>query len=289
MDPPAAAGAAAWAAGSAAAGWLAARLALIPAGRLLARPAFLRRNYRGRSIPKPLGCVLAASILAGVAAAAVSSRRPERDAVAVAFAGLALGALGFLDDVYASRRAGGFAGHLRALARGEVTTGLLKAAGGGAAGLAAAWTLGERGWWIVASGALVALSANLANLLDLRPGRAGKGWLVVWAATLAARPPAGALVVSAAVAGGLVAFLPSDLRERGMLGDTGANLLGAVAGTVAVASLGATGTLWALGFVALLTAASEVVSFSRAIERFPPLRFVDRLGRLRAEGSPRDG
>lgn len=184
-----------------------------------------------------------------------------------------------MDDVYGSRHARGLAGHARALVAGRLTTGMLKAAGGAVVGVAASAWSGQRGWWILPAGMVVALCANLANLLDVRPGRCVKAWLVCWAATLTARPPAGALAVSAAVAGGVLAFAPFDLRERAMLGDTGANLLGGVLGVVAVVSLGRTALLASLGCLIALTALSEVVSFTRLVAGIRPLRFLDELGR----------
>ncbi|MCQ6349962.1 hypothetical protein NPL98_28810, partial [Bacillus cereus] len=79
--------------------------------------------------------------------------------------------------------------------------------------------------------ALAAGCANLANLLDLRPGRALKvvlppAALLVLAAGEAERPRRGGTLALAALLPGLAA-LPADLRERGMLGDAGANVLGA--------------------------------------------------------------
>ncbi len=77
-------------------------------------------------------------------------------------------------------------------------------------------------------------------------------------------------------------LLPEDLGERSMLGDGGANALGAMLGTAAATSLPRPARAAALGVVAGLTAASEVVSFSRVIERTGPLRWLDMLGRRTA-------
>jgi UDP-GlcNAc:undecaprenyl-phosphate GlcNAc-1-phosphate transferase len=64
-----------------------------------------------------------------------------------------------------------------------------------------------------------------------------------------------------------------------MLGDAGANALGAMLGTAAATSLSRPARLAALALVTGLTAASEVVSFTRVIERTGPLRRLDMLGR----------
>jgi UDP-N-acetylmuramyl pentapeptide phosphotransferase/UDP-N-acetylglucosamine-1-phosphate transferase len=128
------------------------------------------------------------------------------------------------------------------------------------------------------NGALIALAANLVNLLDLRPGRALKAFA---AGALLLAPGAGwsGMAPLLAVALPAAAYAPADLRARAMMGDTGANALGAALGATAALQLGLTGKLAALALLAALQVASEFVSFSAVIERCAPLRFVDRLGR----------
>jgi hypothetical protein len=123
---------------------------------------------------------------------------------------------------------------------------------------------------------VIASSANLANLLDLRPGRCTKVFLPLWVVGCLLDPTAGAW--SAGLAGAAAGTFPLDLGERGMLGDAGANALGAVVGVLLVT--GPAWLLWALAVVLLgLQAASERVSFSRVIDGNRWLRAVDRLGR----------
>ena len=62
-----------------------------------------------------------------------------------------------------------------------------------------------------------------------------------------------------------------------MLGDTGSNALGAIAG-FALLELGRPVRTAALAVVVLLNLASERVSFSRVIDQRRPLRWLDRLG-----------
>jgi hypothetical protein len=73
--------------------------------------------------------------------------------------------------------------------------------------------------------------------------------------------------------------LPGDLAERTMLGDAGANSLGAVVGLALVAREGRAGRLAHLAAVTTLTLASEKVSFTQVIAGNPALRWLDELGR----------
>jgi hypothetical protein len=82
------------------------------------------------------------------------------------------------------------------------------------------------------------------------------------------------------IAGAAVALFVPDLRERLMLGDAGSNVLGAAAGLGVVMTTGTVTRIIVLAVVAGLNVASEMVSFSRVIDRVPPLRYADRLGRL---------
>jgi len=71
------------------------------------------------------------------------------------------------------------------------------------------------------------------------------------------------------------------LGERAMLGDTGSNLAGAVVGIMLLTELDETGRLVALAIVLAITAYGEFRSISKLIERVPPLRFIDSLGRAK--------
>ena len=99
----------------------------------------------------------------------------------------------------------------------------------------------------------------------------------------------GALLAVAAPLGAAIALLPEDLGERAMLGDAGANALGALLGVAAAASLSRPARLALLAAITGLTAASEVVSFTAVIERTPALRWLDMLGRRPVPAAPVPG
>ncbi|MBR8742755.1 hypothetical protein DSY14_13630 [Nocardiopsis sp. MG754419] len=235
-----------------------------------------RVNFRGRTVTLHEGPALASGVCA--AAALTPGVHPRvRAASALAAAGAA--AFGAYDDLVGSAEARGLRGHLGALARGRVTTGVVKMVGIGAIGLAAASLLRRGPGDTLVDGALIAAGANLVNLLDLRPGRAVKFALLAAAPALAT--PAAPLV--GPVVGASVALLPDELAERCMLGDAGANALGAALGVAAVVRAPRLVRLALLGVVVGLTLAGEVTSFSRVIERVPVLRHLDHWGRTEAE------
>src|SRR5918996_465674 len=235
----------------------------------LARSSLARVNYGSREVVAGLGLVLGLGLLVWAAPLAVAARA---DPVRAGRAGL-LAPSGLAVVV------AGLAFCLLGLAAGRLTGGGIKLLGGALAGLLVAGlaTPDDRpAWTVLLGGVVVASAANTANLLDLRPGRCAKVFLPLWVAGCLFDPGGGAW--SAGLAGAALATLPFDLREQGMLGDAGANALGAVAGTLLLA--GPTWLLWAAAAGLLgLQLASERVSFTRVIEGNRVLRAADRLGR----------
>ena len=254
-------------------------------------PLFGRENVRGRIVPTGAGVVIAVAVLVVEATVTVvdalgadvdGATIPGRRLAVLAAVGFCL--LGLLDDLAGVGQSGGFRGHLRALAGGRLTTGAVKLFGGAALAIVvvAAGTEDRPLGRLVADAALVALAANLGNLLDRAPGRVGKAVLVAFAVLLATTGFGSELAGVALVVGAGLGLLVPDLRERCMLGDAGANALGAAIGLGVVLACSTGVRLAVLVAVAALNVASELVSFSRVIERVPPLRALDRVGRRAA-------
>ena len=288
-----------------------------------------RTNFHGVTVSLRGGVAMAGASVASAAVASAFSDQP-RAALGGLVASLGGGLAGYIDDVDQGAHDGGkvakgLKGHLGALAHGQVTTGVIKIAGIGASALAASALVGSKATSmggkvsdLALNTVLIAGAANLANLLDLRPGRALKATVLV-AAPLsyfscadAKTPASGASVTSATasvtsgasgapsatpaapasasgasaqrlLASGLnaaaITALVEDLQETTMLGDTGANAAGALLGT----SLAANDS-WklrlgtTLGVVGLILA-SEKVSFSKVIAANPALNWLDQLWR----------
>lgn len=264
-------------------------------GRLVAtlRHELERTNFHGRTVTLAEGVAVSGA----AAALAALARRPADAAVLGG-----IGALGLADDLveHRQRRAGrpvakGLRGHVRALAAGRPTTGGLKLVGIPVLCLAGA-ARAEHPRLVLVDAALTAGCANLANLLDLRPGRALKASLMP-AALLATLPvqdggtaerAAGGRTLAIAALLPALAALPVDLDERGMLGDAGANVLGAAVGTALARRTPPGVRIALLAGVVALTVASERVSFSAVIARTPWLERLDRIGR-RADGPDEAG
>jgi UDP-N-acetylmuramyl pentapeptide phosphotransferase/UDP-N-acetylglucosamine-1-phosphate transferase len=239
-----------------------------------------RANHAGREVTLLEGPAVVAGLVAGTLLDGGPSRR-TRAACATALA--AIGAMGAYDDLAGATATKGLKGHLRALARGDVTSGALKIAvigGAGLLGAAAVRADVERSVLhpgTLLDGALVAGAANLVNLLDLRPGRALKASLL-GAALPFVTSTGGPL--AAPVVGSALAAAPDDLAATAMLGDCGSNALGAAIGLSVVAAAGARVRMLTVASLVALTLASEKVSYSEVIAATPWLRRLDEWGRV---------
>jgi UDP-GlcNAc:undecaprenyl-phosphate/decaprenyl-phosphate GlcNAc-1-phosphate transferase len=264
-----------------------------PTLRLLSEGGHTRRNYRDRPLPCPGGVlVVAAALLALVPLLLIEHLARVaivyRGLTPVAAYALGVACLGLIDDTLGGaqgerRGPRGWRGHGAAVLRGELSTGMLKATG--SLGLAllvtsSAHTHLSTGRWLLAAGVLV-LATNVFNLLDLRPGRSIKALVLLGAGLTIGAADARPLWMLGLFAAPALVAGAYDLRERAMLGDTGANLLGALAGLWLVLTLSGTGQLVALALLAAITLYGEFRSISELIERTPGLRELDSLGRPR--------
>ncbi|HEV3319293.1 MAG TPA: hypothetical protein VG053_06105 [Solirubrobacteraceae bacterium] len=260
-----------------------------PTLRALRAGGHTRPNYRARELPHPLGVLVVMAALLALVPLTLIERVGHTailypGLVAVAVYALGVACLGLIDDTLGSPRDGataprGWRGHGAAAMHGELSTGALKAVGSvGLALLVSDFTGLSVGRWLLAAAVLV-LATNALNLLDLRPGRALKVFVLLGAGlTIGSRElrplwTLGLFVGPALVAGAY------DLREEAMLGDTGANLLGALAGLWMVLVLSQTGQLIALALLVIVTVYGELRSISALVARVPLLRGLDSWGR----------
>jgi UDP-GlcNAc:undecaprenyl-phosphate/decaprenyl-phosphate GlcNAc-1-phosphate transferase len=265
--------------------------ALIPAWvGDMRRAGLARENWRRRAVAFPLGAALVAAALVTLAPLALVDDRADLDLLEpdlrrwiTYVLGVAL--LGLLDDALGGGgRAGtprGWRAHARAAVEGRFSTGVIKAAGAFALAAYAVSGRGREGLEYLADLALLLLATNLFNLLDLRPGRVEKVFFLLLAALCLGGWTAEPLELLGIFIGPVLVGAWYTVRERAMLGDTGSNLIGALAGVSLLETLGDPARLVALGVIAALTLYGEFRSITITIERVPLLRQLDSLGRPR--------
>jgi UDP-GlcNAc:undecaprenyl-phosphate/decaprenyl-phosphate GlcNAc-1-phosphate transferase len=257
-----------------------------PVLNMLRANGHVHANYRGLELPCPAGVLIVVAATAALVPLELIERLahvhvfycPQTEVVLLY--GFGVAALGLIDDTLGSSEGDprGWRGHVAALMHGRLSSGVVKAVGSLGLALAATDRLGlSVGRWLLATGVLV-LATNALNLLDLRPGRAVKALVVLGAALTIGAGELRQLLTLGVFAGPALVAGWFDLREQAMLGDTGANLLGALAGLWIVLTVGETGQLIALALLLALTVYGELRSISELVQRVPLLRWVDSLG-----------
>ena len=259
------------------AAWTVGLLFLVPF--VLRRLGLTRMNFRGDLIPAGYGIyVLFWMIPALIVWRSITADRTIPQSYAVV---LIYGILGFVDDKWGDRRYSGLKGHVKALLVDHtVTTGLIKAVGGVAVGIAAGAMIERDLTDTLLAGLIIALTANAFNLVDLRPGRAGALFLLFAGVLVIASSPVLtglALVLVPA----LIVYIP-DCQGRVMLGDAGSNLLGALLGLSLILAIPSPiARLLILAVLVGLHVAAERVSLTEIIDRNPVLRQLDGLTGVR--------
>jgi len=254
--------------------------------RFLETSGLVKRNYAGKPVPTSAGIilVLAASFAVTITATCFAASKTDPE-ISLTGLPLVMGScfVGFIDDVYGSHDSKGLRGHLQAfLKERRITTGLQKAVG---IWLLAAFTVilsteGPRAVFIL-DATLISLAANVMNLLDFRPGRSMKAFLVFFACLAPLGRSSSAGPVCAGLAGAVLIGLRDDLAERSMMGDSGANPLGAALGFWATVSFSLPVRAFLLLSLIGIHVYSERNSLSTAISKSPILSFLDGLGRVR--------
>ncbi|MET0730332.1 MAG: hypothetical protein ABWZ03_04000 [Solirubrobacterales bacterium] len=258
--------------------------------RDMVRGGLVRSNYRDRTVAFPSGAVLVACSLLALAPLAILDDRADLDLLdpelrrwMVYVLGVAL--LGLLDDALGRATATdaprGWRGHAEAVLRGRFSTGAIKAAGALALAAYAVSGRGREGLDYVADLALLLLATNVFNLIDLRPGRVEKVFALLLTGLCLGAWTDQPLELLGIFIGPVLVGAAFTLRERAMLGDTGSNLVGALAGISLLVTLSDDARLIALAVVVALTIYGEFRSISETIGRVPPLRWLDSLGRLK--------
>lgn len=256
------------------------RVILRPLLALLRTPWSMRPNYKGKEIPVGAGAVFLLALLptAFLGFVAAPGYLDDRLVLSFLFLMAVTTLVGIIDDVLGAREVTGLKGHFGRLLRGELTTGGLKALAIALGSLVVfAGTVDI--WEALLNATLVSLFVNALNMFDLRPGRAGKVFLVTALAVTLAAWKEQNLVPMWAVGGSLLALFPLDLRAKAMMGDAGANTLGAALGLTIAWTVGINTRLGILAALLILHLLAERYSFTKIIAGNRILNFLDLLGR----------
>lgn len=246
--------------------------------QMLKNAGMVRPNYAGEEIPVGLG--LAYLLSTATALSFISATAPMANYIfLLLIAMFAMGLLGIIDDAFGSRVYSGLKGHFIALIKDKtLTTGAIKAIFGGLISL----YLGSfYGWgiFIILNGLIIALMTNTLNLLDLRPGRAIKGFIFIYIIILLLTGWNEEVKTLSVLLINLLIYFPFDLKAKAMMGDTGSNVLGVSLGLTMVSTFSIAAKLGTLILLIILHIYTEKYSLSKTIEKFSVLRAIDKLGR----------
>ena len=255
--------------------------AIIPLFRsLLIESNVLRPNYKKDMIPVSMGIVfLPILIINAIILAYFTTNFKDMLHIFIFLFGLvSMFFAGILDDIIGNRDVSGLKGHFKSLLNGKLTTGGFKALFGGFIGLVISIAISKNIYDIVINTLIIALSTNLMNLLDLRPGRAIKGYLlisIVLLFTLGEYTRNLLLLIFPNV----IAYFNQDLKAKAMMGDTGSNVLGISIGILFVMGYPLKVRLIWLAFLIFIHILTEKYSLTKIIENNKFLNFIDKLGR----------
>lgn len=248
----------------------------------------VRKNYRGNDIPVSVGISFPVSLILVFLFYALIGRYDLSFHIYL-IGIISICFLGFIDDMLGQRDTLGFKGHFGALFKGKLTTGGLKAVGGGiiafflALSLSGLEPLGNVWLDILINTLILALFTNMLNLLDLRPGRAIKGYIFFLLLIILMAGRVNWLLITPLL-GIILVYFPVDVKARAMMGDAGSNVLGLTLGYYSVIFLSLPYRVAVLLFLIAMHIYTEKFSLTSTIERVPLLRLIDQAGRSRDNG-----
>lgn len=266
---------------------------------------FTETNYRNEKIPIGMGLlfVIISPILIILIGKYMSL---EYESFVISFGIVSMGLMGLMDDFLGTKDDKGFKGHIKALLKGRLTTGGLKAVSGfgiaflislsidgllvngESTGILSSFGIAENSDMLLNLGSvfniilntfMIALFTNIINLFDLRPGRACKAYLFLMAISLIFASTDAYYYIYVILFGVILGYIRKDLKALVMLGDTGSNAMGVSLGVVTAMSAPASFRIMMTVILIVLHLVSEFYSFTKIIEKVKPLKFLDQLGR----------
>lgn len=245
---------------------------------MLIKTKFTGENYKGESIPTGMGITFIPVMLINFIIL-IYFLQEIIDTVLVFLVSISIMAfVGIIDDLLGNRNSSGFKGHFLSFFKGQLTTGFLKAIIGGLIALIISLTYSKTLVEIIVNSFIIALFANLLNLLDLRPGRAMKSYLFLAFLFTLLGITYFCKVILFSIVGYCVGYLPQDLKAKSMMGDVGSNSLGITLGIISVISFSIGIKYIIFSTLLFMHLMAERYSLSKVIENNILLNFFDKLG-----------
>lgn len=255
--------------------------AIIPMFKnLLINSKVVRPNYKGDNIPVSMGIVFLPMIIINSTILSFATHEYQNllYLFMYIFGMISMFFAGILDDVLGNRDVSGLKGHFKSLLKGSLTTGGFKALFGGFIGIVISIGISKNITDIIINTLIIALSTNLMNLLDLRPGRAIKVYILIIVGifiTLTGYIKLLPLLILPNV----LAYFNYDLKAKAMMGDTGSNVLGISIGILFVMGYSLKVRIAWLVFLVFIHILTEKYSLTKIIENNKVLNYIDKLGR----------
>ncbi|MBM7622778.1 glycosyl transferase family 4 [Sporohalobacter salinus] len=248
--------------------------------KILLSHNLVTENFSGNEVPVGYGLLLVINIIIILIIGRQFGIYSKEVTTSFLFLTIVVGATGLIDDYLGDEKSSGFSGHLRKLWREySITTGFLKASLIGIfTFLIVNRVIIDNFTVKIINFLLVVLMTNFINLLDLQPGRALKGFIIITFISLAITDILFIkLVLPFLLMVGIL--LPVDLHAEAMLGDVGSNLLGGFLGLALLFSLGLIYKLILVIGLVVIHFYTENASLTNLIAHNRILNYIDQLGR----------
>ena len=246
---------------------------------MLVNSNIVRPNYKGDMIPVCMGIVFLPMLIINAVLLILLREVNMVYLLLFVLGSISMFFIGSLDDIIGNRNVSGLKGHFKSLFKGELTTGGFKALFGGFIGVLIASAISYKITDVVIGTLIIALSTNLMNLLDLRPGRAIKGYLAIMVSLLLILKNENVKTLSLLILPNVLAYFNLDLKAKSMMGDTGSNVLGISIGILIVMGCSLKVRVGWLIFLILMHLLTEKYSLTKIIENNKVLNYIDNLGR----------
>ncbi|MCC5909922.1 MAG: glycosyltransferase [Clostridiaceae bacterium] len=246
---------------------------------MLSKADIVCKNYKGELIPTGMGITIVPVTLISFLILILFYQDTYTILLFFLVGITTMSFVGILDDLVGNRNAVGFKGHISCALKGQITTGFMKAAIGGLLALFISIIVSDGLIAILINTFIITLFTNFFNLLDIRPGRALKGYLIIAALFMMLGITGTSRLIVAIFIGYCLAYLPQDLKARSMMGDAGSNTLGITLGIATVLSFSMNIKYLIFIFLVLIHLICEKYSLSQIIKNNYILNYLDQLGR----------